>query len=146
MSGTPQESTGIHNLYNSLRLDPKTLEINVFERDVPRGFTTTWVAPNGATLATLATVNASALGIAYGLYIDNQGATAASLTVWEGTASVLKFRTNVLAGDYFAVPDGWNPQSPIIKWRGVKALKARVTGSVGCRRLAVGVWFWAEEP
>ena len=144
--GTPQENTGIARIYRQFRLDTKTLDFNVPDRDIPRGFTTAWRAPNGATLATLATVNASANGICYGLYVSNEGATSATVTIWAGTASFIKFRTNVLAGDYFGVPDNPNPQAPIFKWPGVKVLKARVTGSIGATRINVGVFFWAEEP
>lgn len=142
MSGTPEETTGITRFTRSLKVDLKTGDANVWDRDIPRSFTVAWRMTRGATLATLATVAASAQGIGYMLFLSNEGATTGSVTIWEGTASALKFRSNLLAGDYLEIV---NLMGPVAKWQGRKTLNTRF-GAGGCYRVAVGLWYWAEEP
>lgn len=153
MSGTPQEPTGIAAFFKELRLDPKTGEIIIPRRDMPRGFTT--VSFNlGATAAVLytvigaggaATIHASAQGICYGLVLSNNCvATVGTVTIWEGTASAKKLEVYMVAND---VQDFLrDAEHPLFKWQPGKTLQARhaLGGKNDC--VVVNMCYWAEEP
>jgi len=144
MSGSPNEETGIARFYRELRIDPKTHEYTIPVRDIPRGFTSRCINLLGTALATVATVGASAQGICYGVLLSNLSATAASVTLWEGTASTKKLELYLIGNDTIPHPINPNPNAPIIKWQGAKHLKGRC-GAAGMR-VAVTVYYWSEEP
>lgn len=142
MSGSPQETTGIARFYRLLRLDPKTGAIDVMQRDLARGFTTAnrIIAATGV-LTTIATVNASAQGICYGLVLSQvSGGTGGSVTLWEGTASTRKFQVFMIPQD--TMEFSRDETNPLFKWQGVKVLRGRAGGSG--QRIAVNMAYWAE--
>jgi len=151
--GTPQEPTGIVRFFKELRFDPRTNEWLVPRRDVPRGFTTISfdLGATAAQLYTLigaggaATIHASAQGICYAMVICNDmAATSGTVTIWEGTASVRKLKTRVIAGDVQEFRGV--EETPVLKWQPGKTLQARHAAGGKLGGISISMCYWAEEP
>jgi len=160
MSGAPEETRGIGRFINNLRVDPRTM-LPYPDRDMARGFTTVSFDPGGTVgvLYTVlgppgvqapATLHASAQGICFGFVLANRtGATGGTVTIWEGTASVRKFVTQMPAGDVQAFGNyvGGDHHNPLFKWQPNKTVQIRHNiGNPGNVSVSITMCYWAEEP
>jgi len=153
MSGTPNEPTGIQQFMRKLRYDRKSGQWIIPDRDMPRGFTTIsfHLGATANTLYTLigaggvATIQASAQGVAYGLVLANNClATGGTVSIWEGTASVRKFHVYLLAADVQEFSR--REENPLFKWQPNKTLQARSSIGGKTNPVTINLAYWQEEP
>jgi hypothetical protein len=152
------EPSGIARHNRLMRLDLKTGSWNHAERDLARSFTTisfdlgatagilyTLIAPGNIAFAPGGgTLNASAQGVCFGLVIANNSATAGTLSIWEGTASVRKFA--VYLGNVDVHEYRRQENDPLFKWRPGRTLQARHNIGGRTNAVSINMAYWAEEP